>query len=93
MNAADPDVLKLERPPVMVRQLAADALRQAILTGALKPGERLVEGMLTKRMGVSRSSVREALSQLAAERLVAVLPHRGPSVAAITWMRPPSGWG
>jgi GntR family transcriptional regulator, trigonelline degradation regulator len=85
MNATDKDVLRLERPPVMVRQLAADALRRAILAGALKPGERLVEATLTKRMGVSRSSVREALSQLAAEKLVAVLPHRGPSVATITW--------
>lgn len=85
MAAADDDVLKLVRPPTLVRQLAADTLRQAIVTGTLSPGERLVESSLAKRMGVSRPSIREALSQLAAEKIVTITPNRGPAVATITW--------
>jgi GntR family transcriptional regulator, trigonelline degradation regulator len=80
------DFLKLDRSPVLVRDLAADTLRKAILTGALKPGERLVEALLTKRMGISRPSIREALSQLAAEKLVTIVANKGPSVAVITWV-------
>ena len=79
------DFLKLDRPPMLVRDLAADTLRKAILTGALKPGERLIEAALTKRMGISRPSIREALSQLAAEKLVTIVANKGPSVAIISW--------
>lgn len=79
------DFLTLVRSPVPVRELAADALRQAIIRGDLLPGERLVEPELAKRMGVSRPSIREALSQLAAEKLVTIVPNKGPSVANITW--------
>jgi GntR family transcriptional regulator, trigonelline degradation regulator len=84
-ETADDDVLKLVRTPVLVRELAADTLRQAILTGALASGERLVEATLAKRMGVSRPSIREALTQLAAEKLVTMVPNRGPAVATIGW--------
>jgi DNA-binding GntR family transcriptional regulator len=46
-------------------------LRRAILDGTLKPGERLVETTLASGLGVSRTPVREALSKLEAEHLVA----------------------
>ena len=85
MNETPDDILKLVRPPTLIRQLAADTLRNAIVTGALAPGERLVESSLAKRMGVSRPSIREALSQLAAEKIVILTPNRGPTVATITW--------
>ena len=85
MDETTEDILKLVRPPTLVRQLAADTLRNAIVTGALAPGERLVESSLAKRMGVSRPSIREALSQLAAEKIVTITPNRGPTVATITW--------
>jgi len=84
MSTADDDVLKLVRPPTLVREIAADTLRQAIVTGTLLPGERLIESSLAKRMGVSRPSIREALSQLAAEKIVTITPNRGPAVATIT---------
>jgi DNA-binding GntR family transcriptional regulator len=84
-ETADDDALKLVRTPVLVRELAAETLRQAILTGTFAPGERLVEATLAKRMGVSRPSVREALTQLAAEKLVTMVPNRGPAVATIGW--------
>lgn len=85
MTEARTDFLTLVRSPVAVRELAADTLRQAIIRGDLLPGERLVEAELSKRMGVSRPSVREALSQLAAEKLVTIVPNKGPSVASISW--------
>jgi DNA-binding GntR family transcriptional regulator len=79
------DFLTIVRSPVPVRELAADILRQAITRGDLLPGERLIEPELSKRMGVSRPSIREALSQLAAEKLVTIVPNKGPSVASISW--------
>jgi DNA-binding GntR family transcriptional regulator len=58
-------------------------LRVAIVEGHFKPGERLVEREMCKRLGVSRASLREALRQLEAEQLVTLVPHRGPAVAEI----------
>jgi DNA-binding GntR family transcriptional regulator len=85
MSGVNYDSLNLDRPFVLVREMAADKLRNAILAGVLAPGERLVEASLAKSMGVSRPSIREALSQLIAERLVTVVPNRGPAVATISW--------
>lgn len=59
-------------------------LREAILTGRLKPGERLVEGRLADELGVSRNPVREAIRALATEGLVEVTARRGASVASIS---------
>ncbi|MEU1192570.1 GntR family transcriptional regulator [Streptomyces sp. NPDC005859] len=61
----------------LVRDKVVDALRQAILDGALKPGRRLTERELTELTGVSRTSVREALRRLQAEGLVEESPSRG----------------
>src|SRR3954470_11084102 len=59
------------------------SLRTLILDGDLRPGARLGEVELAERLGVSRTPVREALSRLAAEGLVEVVPNRGARVA--TW--------
>src|SRR6202045_5255261 len=59
-------------------------LRQAILSGRLKPGERLVEGRLADELGVSRNPVREAIRVLASEGLVDVAARRGASVAVMS---------
>ena len=59
-------------------------LRQAILSGRLKPGERLVEGRLADEMGVSRNPVREAIRALASEGLIEVTARRGAAVATMT---------
>ncbi len=53
------------------------ALARAIREGHYPPGERLTEARLTHEYGVARSSVREALRRLAAERVIEVVPHRG----------------
>ncbi len=63
--------------------LVADELRNAILVGRYKPGERLVEDRLAHDCGVSRIPVREALRALAAEGLVDVQPRRGAIVAIL----------
>jgi DNA-binding GntR family transcriptional regulator len=59
-------------------------LRQAILTGRLKAGERLVEGKLAGELGVSRNPVREAIRVLASEGLVDIAERRGASVAIMS---------
>jgi len=70
---------------VTVQAQTAAKLREAIFSGLFKPGERLVESELCLRMGVSRTSIREALRQVSAERLVTIVPNRGPLVSQITW--------
>src|SRR5260370_20947414 len=59
-------------------------LRQAILSGRLKPGERLVEERLADELGVSRNPVREAVRVLASEGLIEVTARRGAAVATMT---------
>ena len=62
---------------------ALEALRELILSAQLTPGSRLGEVELADRLGVSRTPVREALTRLAAEGLVEIVPNRGARVA--TW--------
>ncbi|RCK24659.1 AsnC family transcriptional regulator [Thalassospira lucentensis MCCC 1A00383 = DSM 14000] len=59
-------------------------LERDIVTGVLKPGDKLDERSLSERFGVSRTPVREALQTLAGSGLVATMPRRGTIVAAIT---------
>lgn len=65
-----------------IRQQTIRALRSAILNFQLKPGQRLVERELIERLGVSRTTLREALRELAAEGLVTVVPQKGARVCA-----------
>lgn len=75
--------LKLVKPETL-RSQVENHLRQAIVTGQLKAGEKLVERELCEMLGVSRPSLREALRKLEAEKLIVNVPHRGPEVASIT---------
>ncbi|WNC16342.1 GntR family transcriptional regulator [Brevibacillus brevis] len=59
-------------------------LREAILRGHFKPGERLVQEELASSLGVSRMPVREALRKLETEGLVIIEPHRGAIVKSLT---------
>ncbi|HEX4358005.1 MAG TPA: GntR family transcriptional regulator [Pseudonocardia sp.] len=63
-------------------QRAVGALRELILRGELAPGARLGEVELAVRLGVSRTPVREALTRLAAEGLVELVPNRGARVSS-----------
>lgn len=67
-----------------VSEQIAQELRNAIQSGELKPGERLVERTLAAQMGVSHIPIREALSKLAEESLVERTPRRGARVAALS---------
>ena len=68
----------------LLREQVLDKLRHAIVQGWYAPGTRLKERELCERLGVSRTSVREALRQLETEGLVHVEPRRGPIVTTIT---------
>ena len=61
-----------------LRDVVFNTLRQAILTGELKPGERLMEIHLANKLGVSRTPIREAIRKLELEGLVTMIPRRGP---------------
>jgi DNA-binding GntR family transcriptional regulator len=64
--------------------MVAQKLREAIMSGRFKPGQRLVERELCEMTGVSRPSIREALRLLEADGLVNTIPHRGPVVSTIS---------
>lgn len=59
-------------------------LSTLIIEGVYKPGDRLVERELCDRLGVSRTSIREALRQLEAEKLVQLIPNKGPVVRQLS---------
>lgn len=67
-----------------LRDVVFNTLRQGILTGELKPGERLMEIHLANKLGVSRTPIREAIRKLELEGLVTMIPRRGAEVAQIT---------
>jgi len=64
--------------------LAYDRLSREILSGRTDPGERLVEEQLTRRLGISRAPLREALRLLAQQGLVEHIPRRGARVATLS---------
>ncbi|GGK01471.1 GntR family transcriptional regulator [Pseudomonas matsuisoli] len=78
------DSFKVSRNPVTLREMVLEKLRSAIMNFQLLPGDRLVERDLCERLGVSRTSVREALRHLESEGLVEFADAKGPRVAIIT---------
>jgi DNA-binding GntR family transcriptional regulator len=62
----------------------AKAVTNSIMTGRWFPGQRLIEGDLARDLSVSRGTVREALKRLAAERVIALTPHRGAYVRVLS---------
>jgi DNA-binding GntR family transcriptional regulator len=75
--------LRIDDVPT-VRAIVAQKLREAIMSGTFKPGQRLVERELCEMTGVSRPSIREALRLLEADGMVNTVPHRGPVVSTIS---------
>lgn len=73
-----------EEQDLPLREVVFNTLRQGILTGILKPGERLMEIHLAKRLGVSRTPIREAIRMLELEGLVTMIPRKGAEVAMIS---------
>jgi DNA-binding GntR family transcriptional regulator len=60
-----------------LREVVAEEIRAMIVSGAIAPGERLVEDKLAAELGVSRNPVREAIRSLEATGLVDVIPRKG----------------
>jgi len=67
-----------------LRSRIIESMRRAIERGTLRPGERLVEKDLCELLGVSRTSLREAMRELEAEGVIAQAPPRGLTVAKIS---------
>lgn len=75
--AASWSATPIGRTAAPLREQVIATLRQAIIDFHLVPGQRLVERELIESLGVSRTTVREALRELASEGLVTVVPQRG----------------
>jgi DNA-binding GntR family transcriptional regulator len=71
-------------PAVTSSERTLGEMRELILGGSFPAGARLGEAELAERLGVSRTPVREALSRLAAEGLVEIVPNRGARVSSWT---------
>lgn len=67
-----------------LRDVVFHTLREAILKGELKPGERLMELQLAAKLGVSRTPIREAIRMLEQEGLAVTVPRKGAEVARMT---------
>lgn len=67
-----------------LRDVVFNTLREAILRGELKPGERLMELQLASKLGVSRTPIREAIRMLEQEGLAVTIPRKGAEVAKMT---------
>jgi DNA-binding GntR family transcriptional regulator len=78
MTIAQPNSAGLEplMQPTLVDSAAA-AIRSAILSGRIRPGERLVEAELARELHISRGPIREALAQLSKDGLVTNVPRHG----------------
>jgi GntR family transcriptional regulator, trigonelline degradation regulator len=76
--------LRVVRSLVSLKKQVVESLRTAIFDRRFSPGDRLVERELCEMLDVSRTLLREALSQLEAEGVVQIIPHRGPIVAVYT---------
>jgi DNA-binding GntR family transcriptional regulator len=66
------------------RSVAYEQIKEAILSGALRPLERITEEHVAERLGLSRTPVREAFGLLAAEGLITVIAKRGSFVAPLS---------
>lgn len=75
--------LNFSREVLSLRQRVTDGLREAILSGALQPGQKLIERELCEELQISRTVLRESLQYLNAEGLVANIPRRGHAVASV----------
>lgn len=67
-----------------LREVVFKTIRDAILTGTLRPSERLMENDLAEKLGVSRTPIREALRKLELEGFIEIIPRKGAIVRQIT---------
>ncbi len=67
-----------------LRERIVDFVKEAIIKGRLKPGERVPEPELAERFGISRTPIREAFRQLESEGFLIITPRKGAVVSPIT---------
>ena len=67
-----------------LREKILETIRDAIMSGALKPGEKVAEPELAERFGISRTPIREAFRQLESEGYLTVIPRKGAVVTAFS---------
>jgi DNA-binding GntR family transcriptional regulator len=67
-----------------LREKILETIRDAIISGALKPGEKVAEPELSERFGISRTPIREAFRQLESEGYLTVIPRKGAVVASFS---------
>jgi DNA-binding GntR family transcriptional regulator len=65
-------------------ELATEEIRRMILSGELRPGDRVIEERLTERLGISRPPLREAMRLLQHEGLITAAPRRGATVTELS---------
>lgn len=83
MGSPGPDLSgQIGRVSAPLREQVLDVLRDAILSFRFKPGQRLIERELIDSTGVSRTTIREVIRELAAEGLVKTIPQKGAVVVA-----------
>ncbi|MFH0735109.1 MAG: GntR family transcriptional regulator [bacterium] len=79
------DILQIEVEEVkLLRDRIAGKIRDAIVLGKIKPGERLMEPEVAKMLGVSRTPLREAFLQLESEGFMVVTPRKGAVVSELS---------
>jgi len=69
-------VFEKKKHKVLADGIAED-IKNAIIKGEIKPGERIIESQIAKEMGVSRSPLREAIQKLEKENILVVIPYKG----------------
>lgn len=84
MSGIGGELGRIDFEPAPLRTRIIDSMRSAIEQGVLKPGDRLVEKDLCEQLGVSRTSLREALREFEAEGVIAQTGARGLTVVRIT---------
>lgn len=84
MSLKSGQIINIERQAAPLRQQVLEALRRAIVSGQLAPGQRLTERALIEMLAVSRTVIREALRQLEAEGLIEIIPNKGPVVRQLS---------
>jgi DNA-binding GntR family transcriptional regulator len=81
MSVAKPDSALAPVSNATRREVVLDAIRRALLNGELAPGQRVKEAPLAEALGVSRPTVRDAISQLVHEGSLVQQPYKGITVA------------
>jgi DNA-binding GntR family transcriptional regulator len=70
--------------PLTLRERIVEFIKDAVISGKLKPGERVPEQEIAESFGISRTPIREAFRQLESEGFITVIPRKGAVVSPIT---------